>query len=92
MESYREAALQVVVKPDDGINDGKIRMLATLESCKGNACDALGHGPMVYIVEKGEGGEPVTSVSVFKRWRQGRTDRGAVQETESEPSVGHGRI
>ncbi len=51
-ESYREAVLSVVVKRDDGINDGKIRMSATLESCKGNACDTLEREATVYIVEK----------------------------------------
>jgi tetratricopeptide (TPR) repeat protein len=63
-ESYREAVLRVVVKRDDGINDGKIRMFATLESCKGNACDTL-EREMTYIVEKGEGGEPVISIGVL---------------------------
>lgn len=64
-DSYREAVLRVVVKRDDGINDGKIRMFATLESCKGNACDTLGGGTTVYIVEKGEGGSPQISISVL---------------------------
>jgi hypothetical protein len=64
LESYREASLQVVVKPDDGINDGKIRLFATLESCKGNACDTL-ERETVYIVEKSEGGSPVISVGVL---------------------------
>jgi hypothetical protein len=62
--SGREASLQVVVKPDDGINDGKIRMFATLESCKGNACDSLERGT-VFIVEKSESGSPVISISVL---------------------------
>src|SRR5579862_3109686 len=48
-DSYREAVLRVVVKRDDGINDGKIRMFATLESCKGNACDTLERETTVYI-------------------------------------------
>jgi hypothetical protein len=65
LESYREASLRVVVKPDDGINDGKTRMFATLESCKGNACDTLGGETTVYIVEKGEGGGPLISISVL---------------------------
>ena len=64
-ESYREAVLQVVVKRDDGINDGKIRMFATLESCKGNACDTLERETTVYVVEKGEGGGPLISISVL---------------------------
>ena len=64
-DSYREAVLRVVVKRDDGINDGKIRMFATLESCKGNACDTLERETMVYIVEKGESGSPVISISVL---------------------------
>jgi hypothetical protein len=64
-DSYREAVLRVVVKRDDGINDGKIRMFATLESCKGNACDTLERETTVYIVEKGEGGSPVISISVL---------------------------
>ena len=65
-ESYREAVLSVVVKRDDGINDGKIRMFATLESCKGNACDTLEREATVYIVEKSEGGGPVISISVLR--------------------------
>ena len=64
LESYREAVLQVVVKPDDGINDGKVRMFATLESCKGNACDTL-ERETVYRVEKSESGGPVISISVL---------------------------
>jgi hypothetical protein len=63
--SYREAVLRVVVKRDDGINDGKIRMFATLESCKGNACDTLERETTVYIVEKSEGGSPQISISVL---------------------------
>jgi tetratricopeptide (TPR) repeat protein len=63
-DSYREAVLRVVVKRDDGINDGKTRMFATLESCKGNACGTLGGETTVYIVEKGEGG-PLISISVL---------------------------
>ena len=62
---YREAVLRVVVKRDDGINDGKIRMFATLESCKGNACDTLEREATVYIVEKSEGGGPQISISVL---------------------------
>src|ERR1700748_758871 len=50
-DSYREAVLRVVVKRDDGINDGKIRMFATLESCKGNACDTLEREKTLYMVE-----------------------------------------
>jgi hypothetical protein len=53
----------MVIKPDDGINDGKIRMFATFESCKGNACDTLDR-ETVYIAEK-EGGSPMISVSVL---------------------------
>jgi tetratricopeptide (TPR) repeat protein len=64
-DSYREAVLRVVVKRDDGINDGKIRMFATLESCKGNACDTLECETTVYIVEKSEGGSPQISISVL---------------------------
>jgi tetratricopeptide (TPR) repeat protein len=64
-DSYREAVLRVVVKRDDGINDGKIRMFATLESCKGNACDTLERETTVYIVEKSEGGSPQISISVL---------------------------
>jgi tetratricopeptide (TPR) repeat protein len=64
-DSYREAVLRVVVKRDDGINDGKIRMFATLESCKGNACDTLGGGTTVYFVEKSEGSSPQISISVL---------------------------
>jgi hypothetical protein len=64
-ESYRDAVLRVVVKRDDGINDGKIRMFATLESCKGDACDALERETAVYVVEKGEGGGPLISISVL---------------------------
>ena len=64
-DSYREAVLRVVVKRDDGINDGKIRMFATLESCKGNACDTLERETTVYIVEKSEGGGPQISISVL---------------------------
>ncbi len=64
-DSYREAVLRVVVKRDDGINDGKIRMFATLESCKGNACDTLGGEATVYIVEKSESGGPQISISVL---------------------------
>ena len=64
LESYREASLQVVVKPDDGFNDGKVRMFATIESCKGNACDTL-ERETVYIVEKSETGGPVISISVL---------------------------
>jgi tetratricopeptide (TPR) repeat protein len=64
-DSYREAVMRVVVKRDDGINDGKIRMFATLESCKGSACDTLGGETTVYVVEKGEGGSPVISISVL---------------------------
>jgi len=64
-DSYREAVLRVVVKRDDGINDGKIRMFATLESCKGNACDTLERETTVYIVEKSESGGPVISISVL---------------------------
>ena len=78
IESYREAVLRVVVKPDDGINDGKIRMFATLESCKGNACDALSHefeqGTAAYIVEK-TAGNPVISISVLSDGdKDGRLD------------------
>jgi hypothetical protein len=62
--SGREASLQVVVKPDDGINDGKIRMFATLQSCTGNACDTLDR-EAVFIVEKSESGGPVISISVL---------------------------
>jgi hypothetical protein len=66
--------LQVVVKPDDGINDSKIRLFATLESCKGNACDSL-ERETVYIVEKSEGGSPVISVSVLSDGdKDGRMD------------------
>ena len=85
-DSYREAVLRVVVKRDDGINDGKIRMFATLESCKGNACDTLGGGTTVYIVEKSESGSPQISISVlsdgdkdgrieeqFRKWRANRS-------------------
>jgi hypothetical protein len=64
-ESYRDAVLSVVVRRDDGINDGKIRMFATLESCKGHACDALDRETTVYVVEKGEGGGPLISISVL---------------------------
>jgi tetratricopeptide (TPR) repeat protein len=64
-DSYREAVLRVVVKRDDGINDGKIRMFATLESCKGNACDTLERETTVYIVEKSESGSPQISISVL---------------------------
>ena len=64
-DSYREAVLRVVVKRDDGINDGKIRMFATLESCKGNACGTLERQTTVYIVEKGEGGSAVISISAL---------------------------
>jgi len=64
-ESYREAVLRVVVKRDDGINDGKIRMFATLESCKGDACDTLDRETTVYVVEKGEGGGPLISIRVL---------------------------
>ncbi len=64
-DSYREAVIRVVVKRDDGINDGKIRMFATLESCKGNACDTLERETTVYIVEKSEGGSPQISISVL---------------------------
>jgi len=64
-DSYREAVLRVVVKRDDGINDGKIRMFATLESCKGNACNTLERETTVYIVEKSEGGSPQISISVL---------------------------
>jgi tetratricopeptide (TPR) repeat protein len=64
-ESYRDAVLRVVVKRDDGINDGKIRMFATLESCKGNACDTLERETTVYIVEKSESGSPQISISVL---------------------------
>jgi tetratricopeptide (TPR) repeat protein len=64
-DSYREAVLRVVVKRDDGINDGKIRMFATLESCTGNACDTLERETTVYIVEKSEGGGPQISISVL---------------------------
>jgi len=64
-DSSREAVLRVVVKRDDGINDGKIRMFATLESCKGNACDTLERETTVYIVEKSEGGSPQISISVL---------------------------
>ncbi len=64
-DSYREAVLRVVVKRDDGINDGKIRMFATLESCKGNACGTLERQTTVYIVEKSEGGGPQISISVL---------------------------
>jgi tetratricopeptide (TPR) repeat protein len=64
-DSYREAVLRVVVKRDDGINDGKIRMFATLESCKGNACDTLERETTVYTVEKSEGGSPRISISVL---------------------------
>jgi hypothetical protein len=72
--SGREASLQVVVRPDDGINDGKIRMFATLESCKGNACDTLGR-ETVFIVEKREGGSPVISISVLSDGdKDGRMD------------------
>ncbi len=53
------------MKRDDGINDGKIRMFATLESCKGNACDTLERETTVYVVEKGEGGGPLISISVL---------------------------
>jgi hypothetical protein len=63
-ESHRDAVLRVVVKRDDGINDGKIRMFATLESCTGNACDTLDRETTAYIVEKGEGG-PLISISVL---------------------------
>ena len=74
LESYREALLQVVVKPDDGINDSKIRLFATLESCRGNACDSL-ERETVYIVEKSEGGSPVISVSVLSDGdKDGRMD------------------
>ena len=52
------------MKRDDGINDGKIRMFATLESCKGNACDTLEHETTAYIVEKSAGG-PLISISVL---------------------------
>jgi hypothetical protein len=65
--------LQVVVKRDDGINDGKIRILATLESCKGNACDTLDRETKAYAVEKGEGG-PLISISVLS---DGATRMGA---------------
>jgi len=64
-DSYREAVLRVVVKRDDGINDGKIRMFVTLESCKGNACDTLEGETTVHIVEKSEGGSPQISISVL---------------------------
>jgi hypothetical protein len=64
-DSSREAVLRVVVKRDDGINDGKIRMFATLESCKGNACDTLERETTVYIVEKSDGGSPQISISVL---------------------------
>ena len=52
------------MKRDDGINDGKIRMFATLESCKGNACDTLDRETKAYTVEKGESG-PLISISVL---------------------------
>jgi len=52
------------VKRDDGINDGKIRMFATLESRKGNACDTLDRETKAYTVEKGESG-PLISISVL---------------------------
>jgi tetratricopeptide (TPR) repeat protein len=83
-ESYREAVLRVVVKRDDGINDGKIRMFATLESCKGNACDTL-EREMTYIVEKGEGGEPVISIGVLS---DGNKD-GRMEEEFKRVRVNH---
>ena len=74
-DSYRDAVLRVVVKRDDGINDGKIRMFATLESCKGKACDTLDGEATVYIVDKGEGGGPVISISVLSDGdKDGRMD------------------
>ena len=77
-EFYRDAVLQVVIKPDDGINDSKIRMFATLESCKGNACDTLEHevkaGTATYIVEESNG-SPVISISVLSDGdKDGRLD------------------
>jgi hypothetical protein len=86
LESHRDAVLRVVVKPDDGINDGKIRMFAKLESCNGNACDMLGHefdqgldhgpdqGTEAYVVDKGPAG-PVISISVLSDGdKDGRVD------------------
>jgi tetratricopeptide (TPR) repeat protein len=64
-DSYREAVLRAVVKRDDGINDGKIRIFATLESCKGNACGTLERQTTAYIVEKGESGSAVISISAL---------------------------
>jgi hypothetical protein len=73
LELSRDASLQVVIKPDDGINDGKIRMFATLQSCTGNACDTLDR-ETVYIAEK-EGGSPMISVSVLSDGdKDGRMD------------------
>ena len=91
-DSYREAVLRVVVKRDDGINDGKIRMFATLESCKGNACDTLGGGTTVYIVEKSESGSPADFHQRAERWRQGWARRGAIQKAERKPFLGRGRM
>src|ERR1700721_1118190 len=65
-DSYREAVLRVVVKRDDGINDGKIRMFATLESCKGNAGDTLERETPVYIFEKSESATPHFSLGFLR--------------------------
>ena len=87
-DSYREAVLRVVVKRDDGINDGKIRMFATLESCKGNACDTL-ERETTYIVEKGEGGGPVISIGVLSDGdKDGRIEE-QFKRAERKPFLGH---
>ncbi|MFY9732397.1 MAG: hypothetical protein WB723_14915 [Candidatus Acidiferrales bacterium] len=63
------------MKRDDGINDGKIRMFATLESCKGNACDTLDGEATVYIVEEGDDGGPLISIGVLSDGdKDGRMD------------------
>jgi hypothetical protein len=53
-------------------------MFATLESCKGNACDTLEHevkaGTATYIVEESNG-SPVISISVLSDGdKDGRLD------------------
>ncbi len=80
--------LRVVVKRDDGINDGKIRMFATLESCKGNACGTLERQTTVYIVEKGRGRGRGDFHQRVERWRQGWAHRGAIQKAERKPFLG----
>jgi tetratricopeptide (TPR) repeat protein len=63
-EVKRTLILRVVIKPDDGINDGQMRMFATFESCEGNGCDTIDRKAQVLVVKKGEDG-PVISLGAL---------------------------